>query len=174
MMSFPGRLVIFLSIALVGCASQHRSTFPVLQQVASNDKQLDCAGIDDELLKANAIRDAIYDEHGDVLNEAALVTAAYIVTDPITGLVVGAFEGLSASKSSRQYQKAAVAAEVRMVQLLDYKEQKSCPSGQTADPSREDASILAALRELDSSLLREEISPKEYVAARRQTLDDLR
>ncbi len=165
---------VFLLAILIGCGSQPRSTSPVLAQTVDSDADLDCTGFDDELLKANAIRDAVLDEHGDVIAGATLETAGNIVTEPISGVLFGLIKGLSVSKASKTYLEAAVAAGLRMEQLLEYKERSDCPSGPTGDPSLTDSTALIKLHDLESQLRQEEITQKQYVSERRRLLDGLR
>lgn len=165
---------VFLLAILIGCGSQPRSTYPVLAQTVDSDADLDCGGFDDELLKANAIRDAVFDEHGDVIGEAAFVTAADIATEPISGILFGLIRGLSTSKASKIYLEAAAAAGLRMEQMLVYKERNNCPSGPTGDPSLPDSTVLSMLQDLESQLRQEEITQKLYISERRILLDGLR
>ena len=149
---------MLLLALLAGCGSQPRSTYPVLAQTVESDADMDCTGFDDELLKANAIRDAIFEEHGDV----------------ISGVLFGMIRGLSTSKASKTYLEAAAAAGLRMEQILVYKEQSNCPSGLTGDPSMSDSIVLIKLQDLESQLRQESITQKQYISERRTLLDDLR
>jgi hypothetical protein len=109
--------VVLFSATLPGCATQPRSTYPVLEQTVASDADLDCAGFDDGLLNANAIRDAIHEEHGDVIN-AVLLSAALDVSmvpiEPVSGMLLGMLDALVASKAIKAYVEAATAAELRM------------------------------------------------------------
>lgn len=163
----------FLSVFLIGCGSQPRSTHPVLVQVLESDAELDCAGFDDELLKANALRDAIYEEHGDVILDTSLGSAVDIATEPISGVLIGILNAASTSKAAKRYIEAAAAAGLRMEQLLDYKERDNCPSSPTADRSLTDSRILKDLQELKSRLDQQAVNAKQYNSERRKLLDDL-
>lgn len=164
----------FLIVTIAGCASQPVSTYPVLERNLETDAALDCAGLGDQILKANAIRDAIYEEHSDVIEDAVLESAANIAIDPVIGAFESLFAAGSASRAAKKYMEAATAAGVRMEQLLIYKERDDCPTGATADPALTDALVLNELRNLQSELEQEEINDKNYLTARRQLLDDLR
>jgi hypothetical protein len=146
----------------------------VLAQTVDSDADLDCTGFDDELLKANAIRDAVFDEHGDVIGQAAIGTAVDIATEPISGILFGLIRGLSTSKASKTYLEAAAAAGLRMEQMLVYKDRNNCPSGPTGDPSLPDSTVLSMLQDLESQLRQEEITQKQYISERRILLDGLR
>lgn len=163
-----------LSAVLTACGLQPRSTYPVLEQTVESDADLDCAGFDDELLKANAIRDAVFEEHGDVINDAYLGTAVDIALDPITGIISGIGTGLSTSKASKTYLEVAAAAGVRMEQMLVYKEEHNCPSGPTGDPSLTDFTVLIKLQDLESQLRQQKVTEKQYISQRRILLDGLR
>lgn len=167
------QVVVLLAI-LSACGSQPRSTYPVLERTVESDANLDCPGFDDELLKANAIRDAIYEEHGDVIGDAVLASTLDVLTDPVTGLFSTVLRGSSASVATRKYAEAAIAAGQRMEQLLIYKEQRSCPSGPTGTPGLTDNDALATLQDLQRQLHQQEISQKVFLQQRRQLLDDLR
>lgn len=172
--SFTFSLAVLLLALLAGCGSQPRSTYPVLAQTVESDADMDCKGFDDELLKANAIRDAIFEEHGDVISDAYWGTALDVATEPISGVLFGIIRGLSTSKASKTYLEAAAAAGLRMEQMLVYKEQSNCPSGLTGDPSLSDSIVLIKLQDLESQLRQESITQKQYISERRMLLDDLR
>ena len=165
---------LFSLIMLIGCASQPRSTYPVLEQIVESDVDLDCAGFDDELLKANAIRDEILDEHGDVVQAAAMGAAFDIAMDPISGILLGAIQGISTANASKTYLEAATAAGLRMEQMLNYKEAGHCPSGPTGDPGLTDSTALARLHDLEAQLRQEAITQAEYLSERRMVLDGVR
>jgi hypothetical protein len=172
--SFTFSLAVLLLAVLAGCVSQPRSTYPVLAQTVESDADMDCTGFDDELLKANAIRDAILEEHGVVIGAAYLGTAVDVATEPISGVLLGMIRGLSTSKARKKYIEAAAAAGLRMEQMLVYKEQKNCPSGPTGDPSLSDSITLIKLQDLESQLRQESITQRQYISERRMLLDDLR
>jgi hypothetical protein len=168
-------IIYTILIMLTLCSCAHRSTYPVLPTTTERDPELTCPELDDEILKANALRDAIYDEHGEVLTqavaEAALDTVFY--TDPVFA-AIDIFElGLRRNKL-KQYIEAAAAAEQRMQQVLTEKDQRSCPSGPTADETLTDSLILGRLRDLDEQLQREELQGSEYSKQRRELFDALR
>lgn len=162
------------SAILIGCSSQPRSTYPVLVQTVESDNELDCLGFDDELLKANAIRDAVFDEHFDVIDDAVLDSAMDIAIEPISGILAGLIRSLSVSSASKTYIEAAAAAGLRMEQMLVYKERDNCPSGETGDANLTDSAVLHRLQDLESQLRQQEITEKQYVSERRATLDSLR
>lgn len=159
---------------LVSCSSQPLSVYPVLEQTLESDAELDCPALDDELLKANAIRDAVFKEHGDVISGAYVGTAVDIALDPISGLLSGMTRSLSVSKATKTYIEAAAAAGLRMEQLLEYKQRDNCPSGPTGDPDMTDTTALIALQDLESKLGREEITQNKYLQDRKKLLDALR
>ena len=163
-----------LCAVLTACGSQPRSTYPVLEQTVESDAFLDCAGFDDELLKANAIRDAIFAEHGDVISDAYLSSTMDIVMDPVSGLLGALIGGISTSNASKKYLEAAAAAGLRMEQMLVSKVEHTCPSGPTGDPSLTDSTVLNKLQKLESQLFQGEITQKQYISERRKLLDDLR
>ena len=171
------RLCIALAatiLVLSGCASEPRSTYPVLEQTLAMDEKLVCVGMDDEILKANAIRDAIFEEHGDVIEQAVVGAAIDLAIDPVTGVLASIFNAGHTSRRTKAYIEAAAAAGVRMEQLLEYKNRDGCPSGPTAIPGLTDTLVLDKLRKLQSQLESEEVSGKSYISARRELLDDLR
>ena len=174
--SIGGRALIAVMLVSVfsGCASQSRSTYPVLEQTLSTDDELDCLGLDDGILKANAIRDAIFREHGDVINEAVLGSVLEIAVDPVFGTLQSILAAVRTSKSAKKYIEAAVAAGSRMEQLLEYKERDACPSGPTAIPELTDTDVLNGLRDLELQLEGAEVNGKDYIVARRALLDNLR
>ena len=74
-MRYLGSLIIVLSVALTGCASRSASSYPVLEQTKESDDDLTCRLLDEDILEANALRDQILDEHGDVIRDAVAGTA---------------------------------------------------------------------------------------------------
>jgi len=172
--------IIGITLALAGlaaCATQYRSTYPVLERIAESDSDLGCAGFDDELLKANAIRDAIFDERGDVISDAYIASAVDVVSvavDPVGGMLGAAINGLSTSKASKTYIEAAAAAGLRMEQLLVYKQEHGCPSTSTGDPQLTEARVLTKLQQLEVQLCHEEITQAQHFSERRKLLDGLR
>lgn len=165
---------LLISVLLAGCSAQPRSTYPVLEQSLESDIELGCTNLEDELLKANAIRDAIFEEHGDVISEAYMSSALDVVSEPITGVIFSVIRGMSTSRSSKKYLEAAAAASFRMERLLVLMIDKQCPTGPNEDPAMTDSQVLSELRLLESQLDREEISNKEYLEARKVLLDTLR
>jgi hypothetical protein len=163
-----------LAAVLSGCASEPRSTYPILEQTLATDEKLDCLRLDDEILKANAIRDAIFEEHGDVIETALISSAIDLAIDPLSGVLGSIFTAGSTSRSVKTYIEAAAAAGLRMQQLLEYKQRDNCPSGPTALPELTDTLVLNSLRKLQSQLENEEVEGKNYISARRELLDNLR
>jgi len=174
--SITGSALIALMLVSVfsGCATEPRSTYPVLEQTLSTDDGLDCLELDDGILKANAIRDAIFKEHGDVIDGAVMGSALEIAVDPVFGTMQSVFNAVSVSRRAAKYIEAAAAAGSRMEQLLEYKEGDDCPSGPTAIPDLTDTQVLNELRNLESQLESAEVNGKDYIAARRALLDNLR
>ena len=166
-------LLIGIVATLSSCATP-LSTYPVLEKTLESDVSLNCTGFDDEILKANAIRDAIFVEHGDVLEDAVLGTAFSIAMDPIAGLLSSILHARSTSKAAKAYIEAAASAGMRMEQLLVYKERDGCPSGPNADPDQTDTQVLNDLLGLEARLENEDVSPKTYISGRRELIDSLR
>jgi hypothetical protein len=135
---------------------------------------LGCNELEDELLKANAIRDAIYEEHGDVLKDAYASTALDMAIDPVSGLLGSVINGALTYKESTAYIEAEVAAGLRMEQILVYKTQRDCPSGETGDSSQTERVLLKQLTDLEIQLSEEEITQEKYVSERRTILDLIR
>ncbi len=168
----PGVAVVLFLIG--GCATQQRSQYPVLEPTLPSDAGLDCAALDDEVLKANAIRDAIYAEHGDVVSGAIAGSALEIAMDPLGGAISSLFGAAATSKAAKQYIRAAAAAELRMEYLLISKQKLSCPDSATADPALTEAAILAGLQEQKLLLDADKVSRRQYVFERRRLFDALR
>jgi hypothetical protein len=166
-------LPIALVAVLCGCATP-LSTYPVLEETLMSDVSLDCGELDDEILKANAIRDAIFEEHGDVIQDTVLGSAALIAQDPISGILMSILASRTTSKAAKTYIEAAAAAGMRMEQLLVYKERDHCPDGPNADPERTDIQVLNDLTALETQLENEEVSSKAYISRRRELIDGLR
>ena len=175
---FPERcflsLPLLVAVLLSGCSSQPRSTYPVLPRVLESDSQIGCTGFDDELLKANAIRDEIYREHGDMIRAASLSVVTEIAADPLFGPLSGLLRGAAASRAAARYMEAADAAGARMEQMLTYKERDACPSTPTADPQVTEPEILQKLRGLAAQLDSEVIDEGQYRADRQSVLGALR
>ncbi len=167
-------MVLLAAGVLSGCGSQPRSEYPLLEPSLASDAALDCAGLDDQLLKANALRDAIYAEHGDVMGGAVVATAVDVAAEPVTGVLFGMLAAASASKASKKYLRAATAAEQRMEALLADKAARTCTSGPTEDPDMTDSLVLGALQEKKALFKQKHITQQQYDSERRKLLDELR
>jgi len=174
-MNFRKLVLSVLACGLLdGCAgANYRSRYPILPKVTDRDQALSCSSIDDEILRANALRDAIYDEYTDVLDEAEIETWDIISAtrrdpqDAFLDMILGEIE---LEASSEQYMEAAGAAGQRLEQLLIYKDERSC-SGPTSDL---ESSILAELITNREQLRNGELSTDQYASRRRELLDALR
>lgn len=120
------------------------SQFPETEVSSVADTELDCAGLDDEILKANALRDAVADERRKRRSRGAAGTGLAVLTNPaapLTGLIS---VGRLAMAESR-YNKASVSAEDRLHHLLALKRANHCPQTPTADPALSEHEILERL-----------------------------
>ena len=173
-MRYLGSLIIVLSVALTGCASRSASSYPVLEQTKESDDDLTCRLLDEDILEANALRDQILDEHGDVIRDAVAGTAVDAVFDPVGAIMNGVWKSVSVSSSAKQYTAATAAAGSRMQQLLVYKREKNCPSGVTANPMMDDYMILDGLEDAEKRFASGMITDKEYIEERVDLLNEAR
>jgi hypothetical protein len=163
-----------LSITTVLAACALTSQFPVLEVETERDAVLGCAGLEDELLRANALRDAILAEHGDLLASDAVGISTGIMTDPLIGGIATAAALPSQRRRYRQLQVAAGAAEARMIHVLTLREDEACPVAMSQDPARTERQILADLEHLEHRFSDANLTEREYRRERRELLDLVR
>jgi hypothetical protein len=161
--------VVISQLALSACASA--SKFSLLPVESGKDTSLSCEGFENELLRANALRDAILEEQGDFLATGVTDGAISVVTADPLGAAISAAMG---SSRHRKYQEAASAAEARMIHVLLLREARQCPAGPSGDSTRTERQILSELQVLDRRLSTEDLSELTYRAERRELLDSLR
>lgn len=161
--------VVICLLTLSACAST--SQYPILPLESDQDASLSCEDLENELLRANAFRDVILEEQGDVLAMDVAFGAISVATlDPFGA----ALSGVLGLRWYRQYQEAASAAEARMIHVLTLREARQCPAGPSGDSTRAEQQILAELHGLDQRLSAEELSEQAYRKERRELLDALR
>ncbi len=164
-----GSAVVICLLTLSACVST--SQFPILPLESDQDASLSCEELENELLRANAFRDAILEEQGDVLATDVAFGAIDVATaDPLGA----AISGVMGSRRYRQYQEIVSAAEARMIHVLTLREARQCPAGPSGDSTRAEQQILAELHGLDQRLSAEEVSEQAYREERRELLDALR
>lgn len=177
-LSSPSKLalscLLVLSAALSACAL-NQSQFPVLPSESGGDAVLDCDGLEDELLRANALRDAILDEHGDVLALVVTGDVLDVLLSPVIGSIIITAATLPGElRQLREYREAAAAAEARLIHVLTLKEARPCPAGLPQDSTRTEGQILSELEDLDRRIDEEELSQQAYRRERRKLLDSIR
>jgi len=172
---------VLISAALGGCVmSRYTSQYPILPQVTDRDPGLSCTLLDDEILRANALRNAIYEEHGDFMDQAEeMETGAWDIYraaqhNPRGAIVDWILRERRTEDRSGQYMEAAGPAGQRLEQLLIYKDERGCPTGRTQDSMMTDSTILADLMFVREELRNDEVSHSQYASDRRQLLDTLR
>ena len=164
-----GSAVVICLLTLSACTST--SQFPILPLESDQDASLSCEELENELLRANAFRDAILEEQGDVLATDVAFGAIDVATaDPLGA----AISGVMGSRRYRQYQEIVSAAEARMIHVLTLREARQCPAGPSGDSTRAEQQILDELHGLDQRLSAEEVSEQAYREERRELLDALR
>lgn len=164
---------LFLAVALSACAST-QSQFPVLPLESEEDANLNCSELEEELLHANALRDAILEERGDELTMDILEGAGVMADVPVIGAVVVGATLPSQIRQYREYREALVAAEERMIHVLTLREARRCLTDWSRDPDRTDQQILSELEELENGLDEGTLSEQEFQGKRRELLDSIR
>ena len=164
---------LFLAMALSACASTG-SQFPVLALESDEDAILNCSGLEEELLHANALRDAIFEERGDELTMDILGGAGAVAgVSVIDAVVVGA--ALPGQiRQYQEYRKALIAAEERMIRVLTLRVARSCQADSSQEPDRTDQQILSELDNLQNGLDEGALSEQEFQDRRRELLDSVR
>jgi hypothetical protein len=179
-MIVPARQTLrFSGAALVGCLAlgggcMYTSQFPVLTVQSERDEALDCDDLEDELLRANALRDAIMEEHGDVLARDVAGGALDVAIDPVLGAATTAATAVARRKAYRRYREAAAATEARMIHVLALRAGRACAAVATQDPARTETQILADLEVLERRLDEGMLSDREHRRARKELLDMVR
>ncbi len=170
---FTTALLVALAATVIGCAQQP-SQFPILEVETAHDASLACDGLEDQLLRANALRDAIMREHGDVLAANVFSDATNVAFDPVFGTVEAVVSAPFRQKRYDHYREAAAAAESRIVHVLELRVTRPCRSGPTTDPALDERQIHEALRDLDARAAAKTLSTREYRQQRRALLDSVR
>ena len=168
-----GSAVVICLLTLSACVST--SQFPILPLESDQDASLSCEELENELLRANAFRDAILEEEGDVLATELATDVAGGAFSVVTADPLGAaISGVMGSRRYRQYQEIVSAAEARMIHVLTLRKARQCPAGPSGDSTRAEQQILDELHGLDQRLSAEEVSEQAYREERRELLDALR
>ncbi len=172
-----GSAVVICLLTLSACVST--SQFPILPLESDQDASLSCEELENELLRANAFRDAILEEEGDVLatelaTDVADGAMSVVMADPLGAVISGVGGSIRYRQRYRQYQEVVSAAEARMIHVLTLREARQCPAGPSGDSTRAEQQILAELHGLDQRLSAEEVSEQAYREERRELLDALR
>lgn len=172
MRTFASGLLLLAVMSLCGCAI--RSEFPVLPATTSHDASYSCAEIDDEIARANALRDAIYKEKWDQ-NAGHAAGVAVGAATSTTHLVVDVLMLPRHANRQKKYREAADATEVRLQHLLIYKRDRQCRPWTGADESTlSEPEVLVGLLDADRNLKAGAISDSQAAAERRRLLDRLR
>lgn len=160
------------SCAVTGCAATG-SGFPVVDVQRAEDAALSCSALDDQLVKADVLRSAIFAETVSLRWEDA-TTATASLLNPITAIFAVTTAAGTVERETR-FREAIVAAEARLRVLLDLKEAGSCPGpGAEVASQRTDIETLVALRDIDAELTAGRLSATAANEASRKLFDELR
>lgn len=171
--SITSGFYLFLAVALSACAST-QSQFPVLPLELEEDATLNCSELEDELLHANALRDAIVEERGDELTMDILEGAGVMTDVPVIGAVVVGAMLPSQIRQYQEYREALIAAEERMIHVLTLREARRCPTDSSQDSDRTDQQFLSDFEYLKAGLDEGTLSEQEFQEKRRELLDSIR
>jgi hypothetical protein len=170
------RIAMAFVLATGAGACQHRPTitYPALPVVSDREQALDCDGIEDEILKADAIRWVMRQDGARLLSRWDLGGRAAV---NVAAMIAGAFGApVPLPTLSDEGSIALDRADQRIVALLALKSRKGCAASHTAIEGTTDAEMLVRL---DEVLARERAATNTSeastsLAERTQLLDSLR
>ncbi|NND60736.1 MAG: hypothetical protein HKN49_10755 [Gammaproteobacteria bacterium] len=164
------RLLFVMLIACTLTSCTQWSRFPELDRVMPADDELACDALDDEILKANALRDAIIDEQ---LRRRG-VMSGYTVGAALLSPLTLAGRTFKHKRIDDDYRRAAIAAEDRMRHLLETKQANNCQQALTADAAMSEYRLLEKIIDADDRWLSGDIDSKSHRKERLILFDDLR
>jgi hypothetical protein len=170
------RIAVALAIGVGVGACQHQPTisYPELRVAGDRERSLDCDAIEDQILKADAIRWVMREDGARLLSRWDLGGRAAVNA---AAVIAGAFGvPLPPPYLSDEGSVALDQADQRVVSLLSLKSRKGCAPSPTAIEGKTDADLLVGLEE---ALAKERAAtnPTEAMsslAERTRLLDSLR
>ena len=170
------RIAVACALMSGACACQYQPTitYPTLQVASDREQALDCDGIEDEILKADAIRWVMRQDGARLLSRWDLGGRGAI---NVVGVIAGAFGvPVPPPVMSDEGSIALDRADQRVVSLLSLKSRKGCAPTPTAIEGTTDVELVVRLEEV---LAQERAATNTsealpLLAERTQLLDNLR
>jgi len=162
-----------LSAALACCAATPKNPYPMLPAPGKLEQNLDCAGLEDQIEKADAIRWSIRESGVNMpatSGQDALVAVAWIAQ-------VASFAGgppVIGGNPGNKPVYSLTRADARIEKLLAMKRDRSCPANSTGAAGVTDLDALARLENLARSYSAKQLKEKEFLQERTTVFDSLR
>ncbi len=172
-------LVGTLVLLLAGCATERDFEYPEFEQWSARDGTLDCAGLEREIRRTDAVRWSMREDgfHLDSGNRKVLGVLGVIggVATGMMGLPVGSeMAGNSMTYAFSGELNKLEQADRRLVRLLQRKRALGCEATPTGHSAVSDLQMLEGIEALNRRREAGEISRKAEVEARSRSLDWLK
>jgi len=156
-----------LALVAAGCASNPHYVYPMLPRPDDRERTLTCEQLDDDILRSDAVRWSMRIEGMKVRTST---TNAWMAMAMIPFFAVG---GVPPFVPDLGPQAHLIAADARVVGLLEIKRSRGCPARATADPTVTDLDVLGQLQASEADWKAKKISEKTALANRMRLLDGL-
>lgn len=170
---------LLAALLLAGCASETEFEYPEFEQWSARDGALDCAGLERDIRRTDAVRWSMREDgvvlggrHAKVLGLLGVIAgAAMVPLDASAGLNVASNAGRYAFDEGEKNQLEQ--ADRRLVRLLQRKRALGCAATPTDLEGLGDLQLLERIEALNRRQEAGEISHKAEVEARSLMFDDL-
>lgn len=168
-----------LALLLAGCATERDFAYPEFEQWSARDGTLDCAGLEREIRRTDAVRWSMREDgfHLDSGNRKVLGVLGVIggVATGMMGLPAGSeIAGNSVTYAFSGELNKLEQADRRLVRLLQRKRALGCAATPTGHIGLNDLQMLEGIETLNRRQEAGEISHKAEVEMRSRSLDWLR
>lgn len=168
-----------LALLLAGCATERDFAYPEFEQWTAHDGALDCAGLEREIRRTDAVRWSMREDgaHLDSGNRKVLGVlgviggvAAAMIAPPVAVEIAGDSMTYAFSGELNKLEQA----DRRLVRLLQRKRALGCAATPTGHGAVNDLQMLEGIEALNRRQEAGEISHKAEAEARSRSLDWLR
>lgn len=168
-----------LALLLAGCATERDFSYPEFEQWTARDGALDCAGLEREIRRTDAVRWSMREDGVDlargnrkVLGVLGVIggVAAGMIVPPVGVEIAGDSMTYAFSGEPNKLEQA----DRRLVRLLQRKRALGCAATPTGHSGVNDLQMLEGIEAQNRRQEAGEISHRDEAAARSRTLDWLR
>jgi len=175
----PALLAGTLALLLAGCATETNFEYPEFEQWSTSDAPGDCASVELELRRVDAVRWSMREDGLDLADDRSRASrsifwllggAASMVVAPS---MVGAFGHSGIDAYAHGPEHTLEQADRRLVRLLQRKRELGCPPLPTHHSATNDMALLDKIEELNRRRKSGEISDRKEAELRSRLMDDL-